>query len=81
MTVYEDSNGHLIERDLVVVKNTSEFIQHIIEQKKLDPARSIVRISLDGGSGCLKIIVNVFDPEAEDEIEVGKKSTFSDSEV
>lgn len=80
-SVYEDSNGHLIERDLVVVKNTSEFIQHIIEQRKLDPARSIVRIFLDGGGGFLKIIVNVFDPEAKDEIDVGKKSTFTDSGV
>ena len=35
-------------RDIVYVKNTTEFIKFIIEERGIDNLNAIVRISLDG---------------------------------
>ena len=51
----------LVTRDLVHVKDTSEFVKFIIAERGLDIENSLVRISLDGGQHFLKVIVNVFD--------------------
>lgn len=55
-------DGREIERSLVFVKNTSDLILHVIQQRNLDPQSCMVRISVDGGQGFLKVVVNVFDP-------------------
>ena len=55
-------NNEVITRSLVFVKDTSEFVRTIIEERGLDIHNSIVRISVDGGQDFLKVIVNVFDP-------------------
>lgn len=64
---FEQSDGSITEKDLVVVRDASAFIQHIIRARSLDPANTVVRVSMDGGGGFLKIIVNVFE-EGEAEI-------------
>jgi hypothetical protein len=61
-TVEFFENSQIILRDMVYVNNTSQFIQHIIEERGLDIHNTIVRISLDAGQNFLKAIVNVFDP-------------------
>ena len=40
--------------DMVYVKNTSEFIRYIIDDRGLDIHDALVRISLDGGQNFLK---------------------------
>ena len=44
------------------VANTSEYIMHLIKLRGLDPAKTLVRLGLDGGGGSLKILVSVFQP-------------------
>jgi len=55
-------NDEITSRSLVYVKDTSDFLRSIIEERGLDIHNSIVRISVDGGQDFLKVIVNVFDP-------------------
>lgn len=50
------------KRDIVFAKNTSDLVLHILNKRGLDPDSAIIRISIDGGQGFLKCIVNVFDP-------------------
>ena len=56
------SGNEVVIRDMVYVKNTSEFIRYIIDDRGLDIHDALVRISLDGGQNFLKVIVNIFDP-------------------
>ena len=59
------SVGTILNRSLVFVQDTSAFILHLINERKLDPASTLVRVSLDSGGSFMKVIVNVFDPEEE----------------
>ena len=53
----------VLRRDLVYVQDTSAFIMNLISERYLDPFKTVVRVSIDGGGEFLKVIVNVFDPE------------------
>ena len=46
-------------------KNTSDYIQHLLKVRGLDPAKTLVRLGIDGGGGSLKILVSVFDPTVD----------------
>nr|XP_047125442.1 uncharacterized protein LOC124807543 isoform X1 [Hydra vulgaris] len=53
----------IVVRDIVYVKNTTEFIKFIIDERGIDTPNAIARISIDGGQNFLKAIINVFDPK------------------
>ena len=59
--VFSSGEGE-VERDLVYVKNTSDLIMHVLEERGLDPHKAIIRINVDAGQGFLKVVLNVFDP-------------------
>ena len=54
-TLYEYKTEELVDgdqtvvRDIVYVKNTTEFIKFITEERGIDNLNAIVRISIDGG--------------------------------
>ena len=50
-------------RSVVVVKDTSGYVLDLIQERQLDPTTAMVRISIDGGQGFLKICTNIFDPK------------------
>lgn len=53
-------------RNLVVVKDCSGFILQLIKERGLNPGKTLVRVSIDGGQGFLKFCANVFEPEELD---------------
>ena len=53
------------QKNIVHVKNTSDFVQHIIQERHLDPSTAVVRIGLDSGGGSMKVIASIFDPDTE----------------
>ena len=71
----KDSENNCIFRDVLYVKSTSEFVLEIIKQRDLDPTIAFVRVSLDGGGGFLKVIVNVFETEEFEESETNFKNS------
>ena len=54
--LFEGSSGSLFERDIVIVKDTSGFVQLMISKKGLDISTSVI----DSGGGFMKICVCVF---------------------
>ena len=40
--------------------NTSDFVIHIINERKLNPYKAFVNIAVSGGGGFLKVACNVF---------------------
>ena len=52
-----------VDRNLVFVKDSSEFVMNIISERALNPYNTIVRVSIDRGGGSLKICVNIFDAD------------------
>ena len=71
----KDSENNCIFRDVLYVKSTSDFVNEIIKQRDLDPTTAFVRVSLDGGGGFLKVIVNVFETEEFEESESNFKNS------
>ena len=71
-------NDETVTRDIVFIHDTSEFILSILMERGLDPLSSMVRVSIDGGQGFLKVIVNVFDKTNKNEmyIDRGVKKCF-----
>ena len=61
-------NDETVTRDIVFIHDTSEFILSILMERGLDPLSSMVRVSIDGGQGFLKVIVNVFDKTNKNEM-------------
>ena len=57
------NQNEVIVRDLVYIKNPSDLILHIIRERDINLCVGFVRVSLDGGGGFLKIVVNVFEEE------------------
>ncbi|XP_065644249.1 uncharacterized protein LOC136075342 [Hydra vulgaris] len=76
-SLYECKTEELVDgnqtvfRDIVYVKNTTEFIKFTTEKRGIDNLNAMVRISIDGGQNFLKVIINVFDP----------KNHYSSSEI
>ena len=64
---FVSNQNEVIIRDLVYIKNPSDLILHIIRETEINPCLGIVRVSLDGGGGFLKIVMNVFEEEKEPE--------------
>ena len=62
-----ESSEKVVSKDLVYVQETSAFIMDLIKQRSLDLFSTFVRISMDGGGGLLKVIVNVFDVDEDTE--------------
>ena len=52
-----------VDRNLVFVKDSSDFVMNIISKRVLNPYNTIIRVSIDGGGGSLKICVNIFDAD------------------
>ena len=48
------------------VKSASDYINHLIKQRGLDPTTALIRVGIDGGGGSLKLCVSVIDPAAFD---------------
>ena len=77
---FEISAERCEARNLIVLKDVSDFVLDLIKEKGLDPTTATVRVGVDGGGGFFKICVNVFDSlEAEfksagDSIETGSNS-------
>ena len=44
------------------VSNASDYVQHLIKVRGLNPATAMVRVGMDGGGGSMKILVSVSDP-------------------
>ena len=57
------NQNEAIIRDLVYIKNPSDLILHIIKERGINPCVGFVRVSLDGGGGFLKVVVNVFEEQ------------------
>ena len=55
------------ERDLIHVKDPSEFVLHACDVRGLDPSKAICRLGMDAGQGSLKGMVNI--AEGEDSVE------------
>ena len=54
------------EREVVHVKVASDFVLHIIWARGMDPAKTLVRIGLDGGGGSFKIMISIADAEGNE---------------
>ena len=67
---FEDGDEK-VERNLVFVKDSSDFVKNIVSERALNPYNIIVRVSINGGGGSLKICVNIFDA---DELKVNIKN-------
>ncbi|XP_065680713.1 uncharacterized protein LOC136094705 [Hydra vulgaris] len=67
-----------VTRDIVFIHDTSEFILSFLSERSLDPLSSMVRISIDGSQGFLKVTVNVFDKANKNEMYInsGVKKCF-----
>ncbi len=61
------SSKKVVSKDLVYVQETSAFIMDLMKQRSLDLFSTFVRISMIGGGGLLKVIVNVFDVDEDTE--------------
>ena len=57
------NQNEAIIRDLVYIKNPSDLILHIIKERGINPCVGFVKVSLDGGGGFLKVVVNVFEEQ------------------
>ncbi|XP_065648191.1 uncharacterized protein LOC136077891 [Hydra vulgaris] len=71
-------NDEIVTRHVVFIYDTSEFILSILIERGMDPLSSMICISIDGGQGFLKVIVNVFDKTNKNEIYIdsGVKRCF-----
>ena len=53
---------YMEKKNIVHVKSASDYIQHLIKLRGLDPKSAFVRIGMDGGGGSMKVLVSVFSP-------------------
>ena len=57
-----------IVKDLVYVKDPSDLIVHLCEERELVLQDAVVRIGIDGGQSSMKVVMNIFDPEHPERI-------------
>lgn len=62
MEVAEKTKLTLVEKDVVFLKNLPSFVQHIMEVRRLEPEKTIVRTQIDGGGGSVKVTASIFQP-------------------
>ena len=53
---------YMTKKSIVHVRSASDYINHIIKLRGLDPQAAFVRIGMDGGGGSMKVLVSVFSP-------------------
>jgi len=53
----------LVTKDLTYVPDPTALILHLCDLRDLNVMKAIVRISIYGGQGSLKIIMSLFDPD------------------
>lgn len=51
-----------VHKDLIYVKDPTEFVNHVCDERNINIHDAVVRIGIDGGQGSLKVIINIFDP-------------------
>ena len=80
--MYFKSSAELIlSQSLVYVQNTSDFVLFIMKERLLDPASTLVCISLDSGGSFMKVVINVFNPEQERSTENYNNSGVQRSQI
>ena len=52
----------IVQKDLVYVKDPSDLIMHICDERNIILQEAMVRIGIDGGQSSLKVVMNIFDP-------------------
>ena len=67
---FVDSNNQIVLRDLVYVNKTSDFVLDLVKSRGLDPTSAFIRISLDGGGSFFKVMINVFDCEKKNGLDL-----------
>ena len=67
---FVNSNNQIVLRDLVYVNKTSDFVLDLVKSCGLDPTSAFIRISLDGGGSFFKVIINVFDCEEKNGLDL-----------
>ena len=45
----------MVEKDVVFVKDVDPFVKHVSKLRGLDPAKTTIRINMDGGQGSIKV--------------------------
>ena len=65
-----DSNNQIVLRDLVYVQKTSDFVLDLVKSRGFDPTSAFIRISLDGGGLFFNVIINVFDCEEKNGLDL-----------
>ena len=60
------SGKNLFVKDMLYCTDISMLVNEVCSFRKLDLFNSVVHVSIDGGQGSLKIIMNMFDPTALD---------------
>ena len=51
-----------VKKDLVYVKDPSDLIMHICDERNIVLQEAMIRIGIDGGQSSLKVVMNIFDP-------------------
>ena len=67
---FVDSNNQIVLQDLVYVNKTSDFVLDLVKSCGLDPTSAFIRILLDGGGSFFKVIINVFDCEEKNGLDL-----------
>ena len=67
---FVDSNSQIVLRDLVYVNKTSDFVLDLVKSCGLDPTSAYIRISLDGEGPFFKVMINVFDCEEKNGLDL-----------
>ena len=49
-----------ITRDVVAVKDIGRMVDWVVDQREMDKERTVLRVSIDGGGGSLKVLGNIF---------------------
>ena len=77
---FVDSNNQIVLQDLAYVQKTPDFVLDLVKSHGLDPASAFIRISLDGGGSFFKVIINVFDCEEKNGLDLFLNSGVQQSE-
>ena len=57
----------IVKKDIILVKDPTELIRHICNEREMVMEEMCVRIGIDGGQGSVKVVMNIFDPDNPDQ--------------